>query len=83
LLVSMWESTMHRRFVRTGNTLMSSSSSWSRVKRHSSFLALDAKGGVSSQFIRVGVVCISISIHLSILVLWTCMNYLCDEPCVV
>jgi hypothetical protein len=41
-------------------------------------LALDAKGGVSSQFIHVGVACISISIHLSILVLWTCMNYLCD-----
>jgi hypothetical protein len=29
------------------------------------FLALDAKGGVSSQFIHVGVVCISI--YLSIL----------------
>jgi hypothetical protein len=41
------------------------------------FLALDAKGGVSSQFIHVGVACISISIYLSILVLWTCMNYLC------
>jgi hypothetical protein len=33
LLVSMWESTMHRRFVLTGNTLMSSSSSWRLVKR--------------------------------------------------
>jgi hypothetical protein len=41
------------------------------------FLALDAKGGVSSQFIHVGVACISISIYLSILVLWTCMDYLC------
>ena len=41
------------------------------------FLALDAKGGVSSQFIHVGVVCIFalLSIYLR---LWTCMNYLCD-----
>jgi hypothetical protein len=30
------------------------------------FLALDAKGGVSSQFIHVGVACISISIYLSL-----------------
>jgi hypothetical protein len=38
---------------------------------------LDAKGRVRSQIIHVGVACISISIHLSILVLWTCMDYLC------
>jgi hypothetical protein len=40
------------------------------------FLALDAKGGVCSQFIHVGVgvVCISMFIYLSILGLWTCMN---------
>jgi hypothetical protein len=33
LLALMWESTMHRRFVRIGSTLMSSSLSWRRVKR--------------------------------------------------
>jgi hypothetical protein len=38
------------------------------------FLALDAKGGVCSQFIHVGMVCISMFIYLSILGLWTCMN---------
>jgi hypothetical protein len=37
-------------------------------------LAFDAKGGVCSQFIHVGVVCISM-FYLSIyLRLWTCMN---------
>jgi hypothetical protein len=36
LLVSMWESTMNKRFVHTGSTLTSSSSSWRRIKRHCS-----------------------------------------------
>jgi hypothetical protein len=44
-------------------------------------LALHAKGGVCSQLIHVGVVCISVFTYLSILGLCTCMNLFvwCDE----